>query len=104
MNLCKKGSGQRELTIFGTISSIADELIGIRTTEQRLCEEIESRGGQNNSYLLDRIEDLNSRVDKLDHTLDEYRRPRPARLATGIAADRLRALPKNDSLETMAGT
>ena len=91
MNLCKKGSGQRELTIFGTISSIADELIGIRTTEQRLCEEIGSPSGQNNSYLLDRIEDLNARLDKLDRTLNGYRRPRPARPAAGIAVDRLRA-------------
>jgi hypothetical protein len=58
--------------ILGTVSWIADELIGIRTLEQRLSRRLESRGVQNSHSLLSGIQDLNQRIDVLDRALDEY--------------------------------
>lgn len=58
--------------IFGTVSWIADELIGIRTLEQRLSRRLQSRAPQNGQLLLTRIQDLNQRIDLLDRALDEY--------------------------------
>ena len=58
--------------ILGTVSWIADELIGIRTLEQRLSRRLESRTPQNGQFLLSRIQDLNQRIDLLDRALDEY--------------------------------
>ena len=65
--------------IFGPVSWIADELIGIRTLEQRLSRRLQSRAPQNNQFLLSGIQDLNQRIDLLDRALDEY-------IATGKVA------------------
>jgi hypothetical protein len=51
---------------------IADELIGIRTLEQRLSRKLKSGRPQNRQYLLNHIQDLNWRVELLDRALDEY--------------------------------
>lgn len=58
--------------ILGTVSWIADELIGIRTLEQRLSKRLESRAPQNSQSLLSGIHNLNQRIDVLDQALDEY--------------------------------
>lgn len=58
--------------ILGTISWIADELVGIRTVEQRLSRRLQSRAPQNGQALLTGIQDLNQRIDVLDRALDEY--------------------------------
>ena len=58
--------------IFGAISWIVDELIGIRTVEQRLSRRLQSRAPKNSQLLLSRIQDLNQRIDLLDRALDEY--------------------------------
>jgi hypothetical protein len=58
--------------ILGTVSWIADELIGIRMLEQRLSQRLESRAPQDNQFLVSRIQDLNQRIDLLDRALDEY--------------------------------
>jgi len=58
--------------IAGRTSWIADELIGIRTLEQRLCRKLKSSRPQNRQYLLNHIQDLNWRVELLDRALDEY--------------------------------
>jgi hypothetical protein len=57
--------------IFGKTSWIADELIGIRTLEQRLSKKLKSGRPQNRQYLLSNIQDLNWRVELLDRALDE---------------------------------
>jgi len=57
--------------ILGTVSWIADELIGIRMVEQRLSRRLQSRP-QNSQALLSGIQDLNQRIDVLDRALDEY--------------------------------
>jgi hypothetical protein len=56
---------------LGRTSWIADELIGIRTLEQRLCKKLKSGRPQNQQYLLSNIQDLNWRVELLDRALDE---------------------------------
>jgi hypothetical protein len=58
--------------ILGTVSWIADELVGIRTLEQRLSRRLQSRAPQSSQSLLSGIEDLNQRIDLLDRALDEY--------------------------------
>ena len=58
--------------ILGTVSWIADELIGIRTLEQRLSRRLQSRAPQNGQSLLSGIHNLNQRIDVLDRALDEY--------------------------------
>ena len=58
--------------ILGTVSWIADELIGIRTLEQRLSRRLQSRAPQNSQSLLSGIHNLNQRIDVLDRALDEY--------------------------------
>lgn len=57
--------------ILGRSSWIANELIGIRTLEQRLCKKLKSGRQQNRQYLLSNIQDLNWRVELLDRALDE---------------------------------
>jgi hypothetical protein len=57
---------------FGKTSWIADELIGIRTLELRLCRKLKSGRPQNWEYLVNHIQDLNWRVELLDRALDEY--------------------------------
>jgi hypothetical protein len=57
--------------ILGRASWIADELIGIRTLEQRLSKKLKSGRTQNRQYLLSNIQDLNWRVELLDRALDE---------------------------------
>jgi hypothetical protein len=59
----------------GRTSWIADELIGIRTLEQRLCKKLKSGRPQNRQYLLSHIQDLNWRVELLDRALDAVGRP-----------------------------
>lgn len=58
--------------ILGTVSWIADALIGIRTLEQNLSMRLQSRAPQNSQILHTRIQDLNQRIDLLDRALDEY--------------------------------
>ena len=58
--------------ILGTVSWIADELIGIRTVEQRLSRRLESRAPQSSQSLRSGIHALNERIDVLDRALDEY--------------------------------
>ena len=58
--------------ILGRTSWIADELIGIKTLEQRLFRKLKSGRPQNRQYLLSHIQDLNWRVELLDRALDEY--------------------------------
>jgi hypothetical protein len=64
--------GNHPPMILGTVSWIADELIGIRTLEQRLSRRLDSRTPQNSQSLLSGIQDLNQRIDVLDRALDEY--------------------------------
>ncbi len=59
-------------TIFGTISWIANELVGIRTVEQRLHKKLSAGTSADKRILLDQIRDLNVRVQVLDHALDNY--------------------------------
>ena len=68
----KRSAMTRVPMILGTVSWIADELIGIRTLEQRLSRRLESRAPQDNRFLVSRIRDLNQRIDVLDRALDEY--------------------------------
>jgi hypothetical protein len=73
MMTCKKHSlVTRPAMILGVVSWIADELIGIRTLEQRLSRRLQSRAPQNNQSLLSGIQHLNQRIDVLDRALDEY--------------------------------
>jgi len=58
--------------ILGTVSWIADELIGIRTLEQRFSRRLQSRAPQNSQSLLSGLHDLNQRIEVLDRALDEY--------------------------------
>jgi hypothetical protein len=64
--------------ILSNISWIADELIGIRTLEERLSKRLSSTTQQNRRFLLNSIQDLNLRVAVLDRALDQYIKPRPA--------------------------
>lgn len=65
--------------VFGRVSWIADELIGIRTLEERLSKKLNSKpAADNNRVLLDGIRDLNKRVELLDRALDEFSRSRRA--------------------------
>jgi glycosyltransferase A (GT-A) superfamily protein (DUF2064 family) len=57
--------------VLGRPSWIADELIGIRTLEQRLSRKLKSGRPRNRQYLLSHIQDLNWRVELLDRALDE---------------------------------
>jgi hypothetical protein len=68
----KPSAMTRTPMILGTVSWIADELIGIRTLEHRLSRRLESRAPQNNELLASRLQDLNQRIDLLDRALDEY--------------------------------
>jgi hypothetical protein len=68
----KRPAMNRTPMILGTVSWIADELIGIRTLEHRLSRRLESRAPQNSQLLLSRIQHLNQRIDFLDRALDEY--------------------------------
>jgi hypothetical protein len=58
--------------IFGTISWIVNELVGIKTLELRLCEKLGSGTPANKRFLLGQIRDLNVRVQALDRALDHY--------------------------------
>lgn len=53
---------------------IADELIGIRTLEQRLSKKLQTRPSANSRILLKGIRALNIRIDLLDRALDEFSR------------------------------
>jgi len=56
----------------GTASWITDQLNGIRTLERNLSKRLKSRAPQNRKVLLDRIGDLNQRIEGLDRALDEF--------------------------------
>lgn|SRR5512143_1526432 len=73
--------------ILGRTSWIADELIGIRTLEQRLCRKLKSGRLQNRQYLINHIQDLNWRVELLDRALDEYVGTSPDASRPSILAD-----------------
>jgi hypothetical protein len=72
VNTHKNHLRQDDPMILGRTSWIADELIGIRTLEQRLSKKLKSGRPQNRQYLLNHIQDLNWRVELLDRALDEY--------------------------------
>jgi len=67
-----KNHMRQDPMILSRTSWIADELIGIRTLEQRLCRKLKSGRPQSRLYLLNHIQDLNWRVELLDRALDEY--------------------------------
>ena len=67
-----KNQLRQDPVILGGTSWIADELIGIRTLEQRLSRKLKSTRPQNRQYLLNHIQDLNWRVELLDRALDAY--------------------------------
>ena len=71
VNTHKSHLRQDEPTKLGRTSWIADELIGIRTLEQRLSKKLKSGRPQNREYLLSNIQDLNWRVELLDRALDD---------------------------------
>ena len=80
MNVHKKSveSGRNE-GVFGKITWIADELVGIRTLEMRLSKKLNSKPeAANNRVLLEGIRHLNTRVELLDRALDEFSRSRRA--------------------------
>lgn len=72
MMTSKKRSSAPTPVIFGTVSWIADELIGIRTLEQHLSRRLQSQTPQDKQFLFSRIQDLNQRINLLDRALDEY--------------------------------
>lgn len=86
MNLQNRPDRQGEVVIFGKLAWIADELIGIRAVEQRLCEEIGSAAVRDHDELLSRINDLRGRVNNLDRALDEYTRRKAPRAPAKAAA------------------
>ena len=80
MNVPKKNlESARNPGVFGKVSWIADELIGIRTLEQSLSKKLNSKpAAGHNRMLLEGIRDLNTRVELLDRALDEFSRSRRA--------------------------
>jgi hypothetical protein len=80
MNVSKKNlESSRNSGVSGKASWIADELIGIRTLEERLSKKLNSKpAAANNRVLLDGIQDLKTRVELLDRALDELSRSRRA--------------------------
>ena len=80
MNVQKKNIEiGRNPGVFGKVSWIADELIGIRTLEERLSKKLKAKPAPAKSrLLLDGIRDLNARVELLDRALDEISRSRRA--------------------------
>lgn len=80
MNVQKKNlESGRNPGVFGKVSWIADELIGIRILEQRLSKKLNAKpAAGKNRVLLDGIRDLNARVALLDRALDEFSRSRRA--------------------------
>ena len=62
----------------GKASWIANELIGIRTLEERLSKKLKARSASNHRMLLNGIRSLNTRVELLDRALDEFSRSRGA--------------------------
>ena len=74
----KKLESSRNPGVFGEVSWIADELMGIRTLEERLSRKLQSKNAASNRVLLNGIRDLNTRVALLDRALDEFSRSRRA--------------------------
>jgi len=71
MNACKmRSEKQGEIAISRKISWIAEELVEIRTLEQRLFEDLKTSHMQDSSVLMARVLELDSRADKLDWALD----------------------------------
>jgi len=79
MNVSKRNTEHGEnAKVTGRVSWIADELIGIRTLEERLSKKLKSTSAGDNQVLLDGIRDLNTRVELLDRALEEFSRTRRA--------------------------
>jgi hypothetical protein len=80
MNVQRKNLGSgRNPGVFGKVSWIADELMGIHILEERLSKKLNAKpAAANNRVLLDGIRDLNTRVELLDRALDEFSRSRRA--------------------------
>lgn len=80
MNVPKKNLGSgRNPGVFGKATWIANELMGIRTLEERLSKKLRSTpAASKNQVLLNGIRDLNTRVELLDRALDEFSRSRRA--------------------------
>jgi hypothetical protein len=57
--------------VVENVTWIADELLGIRTLEQRLSKKLSSQNPQNSRFLLNSIQDLNIRIELLDQALDQ---------------------------------
>lgn len=82
----RKNLLRQDFPMSGRTSWIADELIGIRTLEERLCRKLKSGRPQNGQHLLNHIQDLNWRVELLDRALDEYVGAETAPPANGRAS------------------
>lgn len=79
MNVSKRNTWySRNPKAAGRVSWIAEELIGIRTLEERLAKKLKSTSAGDNRLLLDGIRDLSTRVELLDRALDEFSRTRRA--------------------------
>ena len=80
MNLPKRNlESGRNPGVFGKVSWIADELMGIRTLEERLSKKLNAQpAAGNKKVLLDGIRDLNTRVELLNRALDQFSRARRA--------------------------
>ena len=70
MNTHKNRPRKDQPILSGGTSWIADELLGIRTLEQRLSKKLKSGRPENREYLLSNIQELNWRVELLDRALD----------------------------------
>jgi hypothetical protein len=82
-----KNHVRQDPMILGRTSWIADELIGIRTLEQRLSKKLKSARPQNRQYLLNNIQDLNWRVELLDQALDEVGTGQAAPVTGALTGD-----------------
>jgi hypothetical protein len=77
--LNKNADSGRDSGALGNTSWIADELIGIRTLEERISKRLKSNPAPNSrALLLMGLRDLNTRVESLDRALDEFSRSRRA--------------------------
>lgn|GEM_PF-6854812 len=68
----QKSQLRQDAGVLGRTTWIADELLGIRTLEQRLSKKLKSSRPLDKESLLNHIQDLNWRVELLDRALDEY--------------------------------
>jgi len=75
VNSHKKCHRKGRSPVLENVTWIADELLGIKTLEQRLSRKLSSRNPENSRFLLSSIQDLNIRIERLDQALDQYISP-----------------------------